>query len=106
MVKSEHIHTFLFQAEQVGMRQFHDNFTRTDVDSQVLSQIEASFDGKRAVKFYALGASGPGMQQLMLHFDSAGKNHEFARGNALLQINAIIDCDARLQMRDVDKSRS
>ena len=41
----------------------------------------------------------------MLDFDPAGQNHEFARRYALFQINTIINRDARLQMRDVDKSR-
>ena len=42
----------------------------------------------------------------MFHFDLAGEDGEFARGYCLLQVDAIVDRDARLEMRDVDKGRA
>ena len=52
--KGEHIHALLLYAEQLSVRKLHHNFIRTDIDRQVLPQIESGFDRKRAVKFYAL----------------------------------------------------
>src|SRR5258707_1206487 len=42
----------------------------------------------------------------MFHFDLAGEDSQFARGCCLLEVDAIVDRDARLEMRDVDKGRA
>ena len=39
----------------------------------------------------------------MFHFDLAGKDGQFARGCCLFEVDAIVDRNARLEMRDVDK---
>ena len=101
----EDVHRILLNAEKLSVRKLDDDFIRPNIDGQVTAQIEAGFDRERAVQLYALRTSRPGMQQLVLDFHPAGENNEFARGSGLFQIDAIVDRDARLQMRDVDESR-
>ena len=104
--KREHLHRILLNAEKLSVWKLDDDFIRPDIDGQVMAQIETGFDRERAVQLYALRASRPGMQQLVFDFHPAGENDEFARGRGLFQINAIVDRDTRLQMRDVDESRA
>jgi hypothetical protein len=104
--KREDLHRILLNAEKLSVWKLDDDFIRPDIDGQVMAQIETGFDRERAVQLYALRASRPGMQQLVFDFHPAGENDEFARGRGLFQVNAIVDRDARLQMRDVDESRA
>lgn len=104
VLKLEHIKLLLLDPENLRMRKLHKNFIGPYIDGEVLPQIESGFDCESAMHLDPLGTSRPGVREFMFHFDAARKNGQFARRGGLLEINAIVDRDARLQMRDVDEN--
>src|SRR6266480_3523116 len=42
----------------------------------------------------------------MFHFDPPRKNHQLANWCCLFHVDAVVDCDTRLQVRDVEESRT
>ncbi len=75
----------------------------THVDGEVFAQIEAGFDVKGAVEFDLFGAAGPGVQEFVVDFGLPGKNGEFGDGAGLLEVNAIANGHAGLQLREFDE---
>src|SRR5450432_2426407 len=51
------------------------------------------------MQFDSLGASGPGMKHFMLDFHLPRKHGELSDGRRLLEVNAIVNRDARLEAR-------
>ena len=76
---------------------------RTKVYADVLLQIKTGSGRERAVQLDPLRAPRPGVEQLVLDFDLSRENSEFSRGGRPLQIDAAIDRDAWLQLRDFDE---
>ncbi len=88
------------------MRDLNDDFIRANIDGEILPQIEAGLDNERSVQFYPFRASRPGVYKFVLDLDLSRNHGQLAGRHCLLQINAVVDRDARLQMGDVDKSRA
>ena len=86
------------------MRQLHDDFIRANIDREALPQIEPGFGNECTMQFHAFGAARPRVEQFVFDFDAARQDDEFADWRRLFHVNAIIDRDAWLQMRDVDES--
>src|SRR5207247_6761564 len=55
------------------------------------------------MEFHALGAAHPGMEKFVFNFDASRQDDHLTRWNGLFHVHAVIDSDARLQMRDVDE---
>src|SRR5947207_11226450 len=58
------------------------------------------------MQLYPLRAPNPGMQEFVFHFDASRQHDQFAHRRGLLHIDAVVDRDARLQVRDIDESRA
>ena len=79
------------------------DFIRAQIHGDVLLQIETGFGRERAVQFYPLRAPGPGVEQFVFDFDLSRENRELGCGGRFLQVDAVVDRDARLQVRDFHK---
>ncbi|MBA3272343.1 MAG: hypothetical protein H0T11_00525, partial [Chthoniobacterales bacterium] len=69
----------------------------------VLAQVKTGFDGERAVKFHILRAARPGVGKLMIDLDPHRDEHQLSHLRGLLQVDAIVDGNAGLELRDLDK---
>ena len=97
--KFEHIHFLLLDREDGGVRQFHDDFFFAHIDREILPEIETGFDVKGAMELDPLRAPGPGVEEFVIDLRLAGEEGEFSDGAGLLEIDAIADRYARLQLR-------
>jgi hypothetical protein len=93
----------LLDAKNLCVWKAHHDFIRSDIDREVLSQVEAGFNGERSVKFHTLGTSCPRVLKFMVDFDAPRHNRQFARWRGLFQVDAIVDGNPGLQMGDVDE---
>ena len=85
------------------MRQFHHDFVFAHIDGEIFAEIEAGFDVEGAVQFDPLRAAGPSVHEFVFDFRLARENGEFGDGAGLLEIDAVVNRDARLQLREFDK---
>ena len=56
------------------------------------------------MELYPLGATHPAVQKFVFYFDPARQDHQLAHWPGLFHVNPVVDGDARLQLRDIDKS--
>lgn len=106
VLKFQNIDLVLFEPKDPRVRQLHDDFIGADIDAEILLEIEAGFGGEGAVQFDSLRASRPCVGQLVFDFDPARQNSQLSDGCRLLQVNAVVDRNARLQVCDVDECRA
>ena len=69
------------------------------LDGEILFQIETGFDLERAVQLDAFGAARPGVHHLVLDLDPALHDRELGDRGRLLEINPVVNGDARLKVR-------
>src|SRR5439155_9185450 len=65
----EDVHLFLIDTQNLSVRDLNNCFFGTNIDRQVLLQIEAGFRDERSMQFYAFGAAYPGVEEFMFNFD-------------------------------------
>jgi hypothetical protein len=99
----ENFSLFLFKTEDRRVRQMDGDFLRAQVNGDVLLQIETSFGRECPVQLDALCAPGPRVEQFVFDFDLSRENRELSRGRHFLQVDAVVNGDARLQVRDFRK---
>src|ERR1051325_11978698 len=101
--KREHIKMLLFNAEQLGVRNLNDDFAGPHIHRQSLAQVEPRLDRKGAMELHPFGAAQPGVDKLVLDFHAPRNDRELADRRRLFEVNALVNGDARLKMRDVDE---
>jgi len=97
--ESKHVDLFLFDAQDSRVRQTDRNLLRPQIDGHVVLQIEPGLGREGGVEFHPLGAAGPGVEQFMFDFDLAGKDGELRGSSCSLEIDPIVNGDARLELR-------
>ena len=101
VLEGEDIDFLLLDREDFGMRQLDRDLLRVHLDTEFFAQIEAGFDRKGAVQLDPFGAARPGVQHLVLNLDPALDHRELRDRRGLLQINAIVNRDPRLEVSQI-----
>ena len=102
--KRQDFRLFLFNAENRRVGYPDGNFVWTKVYAEILLQIETGFGRERAVKFDSLRAPRPGVEKFVFDFHLPREDRELGHGRRFLEINAAVDRDAWLQVRDFHES--
>ncbi len=94
----EHLNPFLLDGKDLSVRELDQDSLGMNINVEFFVQIEASFHGESSMQLDPLRAPGPRVQQLVLDFHLALEHGELRDGRGLLQINTIVNRDARLQL--------